>query len=1089
MLKILYKILLGDYKMGDNNFIFNYGGKSITFFLPNKEDHIQKKIINSKNFYEIDLLEEIGRFPLEKGAFIDIGANIGNHSIYFASILNREVYAFEPTDEASNIFTKNIKLNGLEKKIHRFQVALGQKEQSANYILDELNTGATKLNIVEGGRVTIKPLDQFINIINAPIALIKIDVEGFELDVLKGAKKTIKEHKPLLIIETQEHMDFLKISKYVRKLGYKPIGSKGLTKTVFFISNAKWEKSVSMCTFLTRNDIEHSRRLIQGQSDKVSKTVNEIKDRIKTIETEIIQSIQEEQKYITQSLNEKISTLEQLQNQSASELLLNLQEDQKNISQSLNEKISTLEQLQNQSTSEILQSLQEDQKNISQSLNEKIQNIKLLLSHPSYISGEEINQRLKKVNSALITLIEVNKKLNKKIEVLFSSKERKAIQFLKKVIGLKNQSFAEYQKKLEQKFGDIDDLKVSTKSIIDFLHNDIYNINQIQKSIFNLIEDNIPEYNKNQKRKTNNRFSTLKNKTTANKIFVGIAAIPSREKALEKTIKSLINQTDKIGVYLNGWNNIPKYLLHPKIEIKKSQEHGDIGDAGKFFWIDGYEGYYFTCDDDIVYPDGYIKGIIDKIKTYKFKAVIGWHGSVIIKPFENYYTASSRRVFAFGSNRPEDTFVHILGTGTIGFHTSTIKVRLQDFKKPNMADVFFAQLGQIQKVPFIIMKHEAKKMISIDEVQEDSINKHGINNVDSKKNTKEYQNKLVKTINWKLHNSNKLKVLMIGRFETFTKGGIYKSNHLIKDTLTTLGHEIVAIDSQSDDFKIEKGIDAVIVYPGDPNRPDFSHAEEKMNLARAQGIPACINISYNTNSERSRKIVKKIQQYNLNKDLAPVFLMTFTDVALSDANLLDIQDYIVSMPKTVVGDNSQNDNFPEFSKREGIVLGDATKLMNNDITGGDITPWITACKRLLPHVKLYVFKQYGGKFAIPGVETVPYMQEGFLDWVAQRRLFVCLNTITTFEMTPAEAQIVGTPVVYRPMPQSLSEYVGRSGICVSSPEEFAQMCAWLYNDEFAWNSYSNLSLKNAQTNKLENLSIGLETSIRKIVFKASIRKT
>ena len=716
--------------------------------------------------------------------------------------------------------------------------------------------------------------------------------------------------------------------------------------------------------------------------------------------------------------------------------------------------------------------------------------ISMLIQHPSYNilnKKDETLKIIKETQKYLLILQEVNETLYKKIDILYSSKTWKSTQIFRSLIGKKPQTFIEFKEKMSLRYGDPDLLNKDYKVSDYILTNNLNQAFSIQKVLLDKISNKKVNTNTIET-KSIKRFAALKGKTISKKIFVGIAAIPSREVALKETIKSLIDQVDGLGVYLNGWNSIPDYLKNPKIKIIRSQDNGDIGDAGKFFWVDDHKGYYFTCDDDIVYPSGYVTGIIQKIKQYKFKAVIGWHGSVIIEPFEDYYTATSRRVFAFGSNRPDDTFVHILGTGTIGFHTSTIKVKLKDFIKPNMADVFFAELGQKQKVPFIVMKHEAKKMVSIEEVQADSINKHGINNVVSKKNTKEFQNQLVKKINWKLFNANKLKILMLGRFDTFTKGGIYKSNHLIKNTLEELGHEVIAFDSQSESFEIEQNIDVAVIYPGDPNRPDFEHAENKMHLLREKGIPICINISYNTCSSRSAEIVKKIKFYNSKKELSPVFLMTFSDIALSDLKLSDIQDFIVPLPKTILGDTAKEDEFPSFSDREGIVLGDATKLMNRDITGGDITPWIAACKKLLPHVKLYVFKQYGGKFNISGVETVPYIKEGFLDWTSQRRIFVCLNTITTFEMTPTEAQIVGTPVIYRPMPQSLTEYIGRSGISVTSPDEFAEMCSWLYNDQFAWEAYSNLSLKNAQTNKLENLSIGLETALRKVLFKTKSLK-
>lgn len=258
----------------------------------------------------------------------------------------------------------------------------------------------------------------------------------------------------------------------------------------------------------------------------------------------------------------------------------------------------------------------------------------------------------------------------------------------------------------------------------------------------------VNRYREKHKKMSSNFFMEF-NKDIKEKKFIGIASIPSRVKTLEKTIHSLLKQVDSIGVYLNGWDYIPEYLNNDKITIVRSQDNGDYGDAGKFYWIDNYEGYYFSCDDDIIYPDDYIEKTIKKIEENRRRAVIGFHGTIIKDDFKDYYSIHSRKVCHFNEYIEKDTTVHIIGTGTLGFHTSTIEVKFKDFITPNMADIYFARLGQNQKVKFIIQKHNSNVMYSLED--NSSISKSGINKDNSNYDTSNLQNEIIKSIDWKLY--------------------------------------------------------------------------------------------------------------------------------------------------------------------------------------------------------------------------------------------------------------------------------------------------------------------------------------------------
>ena len=86
------------------------------------------------------------------------------------------------------------------------------------------------------------------------------------------------------------------------------------------------------------------------------------------------------------------------------------------------------------------------------------------------------------------------------------------------------------------------------------------------------------------------------------KVTVSIATIPSRKEALKATINSLINQVDKIHVYLNNYEKIPNCLTYnsyklktqglKKIEYFRSQDYEDLGDVGKFYWGAIIKGYH-----------------------------------------------------------------------------------------------------------------------------------------------------------------------------------------------------------------------------------------------------------------------------------------------------------------------------------------------------------------------------------------------------------------------------------------------------------------------------------------------------------------
>ncbi|WP_417420372.1 hypothetical protein [Halomonas sp.] len=594
------------------------------------------------------------------------------------------------------------------------------------------------------------------------------------------------------------------------------------------------------------------------------------------------------------------------------------------------------------------------------------------------------------------------------------------------------------------------------------------------------------EFFNNLNKASNNFLSKDVNKKNE-AIFVGIASIPQRANALKETIRSLEHQVDKIGVFLDKYNQVPDFILdNPKVVYKISSDFdSEIGDAGKFYWVDEFEGFYFTCDDDLIYPKDYVERIINKIVSFREPVVVGWHGSVILQPFENYYNTKSRRVFSFSAPRPYDTPVHVLGTGCLGFHTSHMSVSFKNFETPNMADVYFALLGQQQQVPFIVIEHARGEIVESDDSQEYSIYKHSSLEIkDSRHNTKEKQNLIVSQTNWnKYYVKRFLKILVIGRFEINSKGGVFKSSYLLERLLKKLGHQVdICCLSKLNELDVDKDYDFCIAYAPDPDRPDFGRCIEVVEELAFNNCVCAVNFSFNLNKERTEWIAKSLFKINNKFENPKVFFASFSNSTqyLFDEN---VRQYIVQFPKTISLNRGVNRSYED---REGIFLGDLAKLGNESLVRGNLAKWVEQIKIKLPHVNIYALKHYHtDKVPLNYIKILPY-DKNIGQVLNKFRLAVCLVPGATFEMVPLESMMSGTPVVHREMPQSLSEYLSPVSIEVATPYELGEVCKNLYERKEVWEGINSASYNSSDFFDFDNLVGILDISIRKTLVRSGV---
>lgn len=234
-------------------------------------------------------------------------------------------------------------------------------------------------------------------------------------------------------------------------------------------------------------------------------------------------------------------------------------------------------------------------------------------------------------------------------------------------------------------------------------------------------------------------------------IMASMASIPSRVGGLEKVVNSLLHQVSQLNLYLNNYKSIPYFLKNnKKIKVFMSQDYKDLGDIGKFFFLKDYSGYYFSCDDDIIYPKDYVKNTINQIEYFERKAIVGYHGILLNSNFKSYY--ESRKSFHFRKNVEYSRSVNILGTGVMAFHTDTAKFDINIFKKENMADIWMGIFAKNNKIPMICLRHNKKYFSLSEESQKLSIHKSSTNNDSSTRDTLTFQNnQIIKNMPWKIY--------------------------------------------------------------------------------------------------------------------------------------------------------------------------------------------------------------------------------------------------------------------------------------------------------------------------------------------------
>lgn len=176
-------------------------GQAVRFATDMKRDPIQRAHRAGAFFEPEELALMRDHLPMG-GTFLDIGANVGNHSIYAGLFCGADkIIPFEPNPLAYRLLVLNLVMNALQDRVVFDFVGFGASDMDREgFAMTDRrkNLGAARMVADSGEIATLRP-DDFLA--DETPDFIKIDVEGMEMQVLRGLQKTIARVRPVLLVE------------------------------------------------------------------------------------------------------------------------------------------------------------------------------------------------------------------------------------------------------------------------------------------------------------------------------------------------------------------------------------------------------------------------------------------------------------------------------------------------------------------------------------------------------------------------------------------------------------------------------------------------------------------------------------------------------------------------------------------------------------------------------------------------------------------------------------------------------------------------------------------------------------------------
>lgn len=299
-------------------------------------------------------------------------------------------------------------------------------------------------------------------------------------------------------------------------------------------------------------------------------------------------------------------------------------------------------------------------------------------------------------------------------------------------------------------------------------------------------------------------------------VNVCMSTFPPRKSSMLEVVKKLSKQCDHLYIWLNEYKAVPEELKQFKNVIPKLGKDKNYRENGRLYWLGKLPGYYISVDDDLNYPDDYVKKMIEGLKKYDNKVIVGFHGAVF--NCENGKVVSRGYLDNYFRETKADKLVDRVGGGCLGAKPDEIGLVAPPESEFLWwdGDAFPAVWAKEHNVPIICL---AKPRNWITALSKDSVDYTKVGALYLNKNTlNKRMSNYARTNKWKnipdvfdvgkyLH--NKLKICVISAADS-KLANIYKyTNYMKRNYCKSNGYDFIFEEikpSDGDSFKYRQNM-------------------------------------------------------------------------------------------------------------------------------------------------------------------------------------------------------------------------------------------------------------------------------------------
>lgn len=186
-----------------------------------------------------------------------------------------------------------------------------------------------------------------------------------------------------------------------------------------------------------------------------------------------------------------------------------------------------------------------------------------------------------------------------------------------------------------------------------------------------------------------------------NKIIGSLVTTIEREKTLQTQLMSICFQVDTLYVTLNGFKKLPEYFNRFGNVIGICDPNNTTRDIAKLIISEEVESsFFFTFDDDLLYPENYVDVYLRKFEEHGKNVIICLHGTILKSHWKMYY--NDRKVIHYFQPLDRDLEFDLAGTATTAFHTDFLKIKFDEIWDYDIgSDLWLAYFAYKKNMPLI----------------------------------------------------------------------------------------------------------------------------------------------------------------------------------------------------------------------------------------------------------------------------------------------------------------------------------------------------------------------------------------------------